>query len=73
MTNKEIMLNILKDKEWHCVICAFGKSSSHVASTVRELRKDGYEFETDLNNNNRFCQIKFCNKCDKNTIHRKLK
>ncbi|XAK32785.1 hypothetical protein AAID92_08950 [Campylobacter coli] len=73
MTNKEKMLSILKDKEWHCVICAFGDSSSHVASIARELRKDGYKFETDPNNPNRFCQIKFCNKCEKNTIHRKLK
>lgn len=46
---------------------------SHVASIARELRKDGYKFETDPNNPNRFCQIKFCNKCEKNTIHRKLK
>ncbi|MGJ0158364.1 hypothetical protein ACP0SI_04710 [Campylobacter coli] len=66
-------MNILKDKEWHCIICAFGDSSSYVASTARELRKDGYKFETDPNNNKRFCQIKFCDKCDRNTIYRKLK
>ncbi|EAJ1264809.1 hypothetical protein CJ165_04790 [Campylobacter jejuni] len=73
MNNKEKILDIVKDKEWHCSICDFGKLSSQSAAIIRDLRKDGYEFESDSNNPNRFCQIKFCNKCDKNTIHRKLK
>ncbi|HEF7972179.1 TPA: hypothetical protein SBB90_001153, partial [Campylobacter jejuni] len=47
MNNKEKILDIVKDKEWHCSICDFGKLSSQSAAIIRDLRKDGYEFESD--------------------------
>lgn len=74
MTNKEKILNVLQDKRWHCAICDLGGISSQHAAIIRELiKKDGCEFETDPGNPRRSCMTKFCSKCNKSTIHRKLK
>ncbi|WP_149724644.1 hypothetical protein [Campylobacter concisus] len=72
MTKKEQILQILQDKEWHCCSCEFAGISSQIAAQIRDLREDGYCFETDGENSKRYCQAKYCSKCDRTTIHRKL-
>ncbi len=75
MSKKDNFLNILKDNEWHCAICDLGNSSQH-AAIIRDLAKDGCEFD---NNSEEATQTysygvkKWCNKCQKQTTHRRLK
>lgn len=69
MTNKESMLNILKDGQWHC--SHEFSFSSQPAAIVRDLRNDGYEFEKGSDGD--FCEYKYCERCGKKKIHRKLK
>lgn len=64
MTIKEKVLNVLRDKEWHCAVCDLGGISSQHAATIRDLKRDGHKFETGTI---------FCSKCNRPTTHRKLK
>ena len=77
MTNKEKVLNVLEDGEWHCAICAFGDFHSQHAATIRDLAEDdGYNFDNQADDAIRTYKYgirKFCEKCNKNTTHRKLK
>lgn len=69
MTNKNLMLNILEDGEWHC-FHEFS-FSSQPAAIVRDLIAEGYEFES--NDNGKNYKHMYCPVCKKETIHRKLK
>ncbi|MFC2571646.1 MAG: hypothetical protein ACFNUU_04500 [Campylobacter sp.] len=68
MTKKEQILQILQDKEWHCCGCEFAGISSQIPAQIRDLREDVYCFETDGENS----KLKYCSKCYKTTICRKL-
>ena len=73
MTKAEQMLKILGDNKWHCAVCDLDFSSQH-AAIIRDLAKEGYEFDNTLKNATR--KYKYgvkvlCEKCQKETTHRR--
>lgn len=77
MTQKEQVLEIMRDYQWHCCIHEFNGISSQIASVFKNLEKDGYIFEEDPNIRTNQYNIfhswkKYCEICEKETEHRKL-
>ncbi|KAA8710322.1 hypothetical protein F4V45_03150 [Helicobacter canis] len=71
----ETFLEILQDNEWHCAICDLHASSQH-AAIIRDLVKEGHEFDNESANAIRKYKYgvrMYCKKCQKETTHRKLK
>lgn len=69
MSPKKEVLELFKDYEWHCCSCA-KVSTSQIAAHVRNLIKEGCEFEQP--SPNRFCKYAYCENCKRATIHRRL-
>lgn len=75
MSQKDQFLEILKDNEWHCAVCDLNISSQH-AAVIRDLVGKGYKFDNtadDATKKYDYGIKKWCEKCQKETTHRRLK
>jgi hypothetical protein len=60
----------MKDLKWHCAICEL---KSGQAKTWQIWRQKGIQLDTDEGKKDKFNKRIFCPKCNRITIHRKLK
>lgn len=77
MTQKEQVLKIMRDYEWHCCVHEFNGISSQIASVFKSLENDGCVFAEDPTGRKNQYNIfhswkKYCKTCGKETEHRKL-
>jgi len=59
---------ILSDKEWHCTKCEL---ISAQAKTYQKMRIDGANFYQNPETNF-YSEMRYCNKCETKTSHRKF-
>lgn len=69
-TKKGRTFDVLTDLEWHCSECEL--SGSQPAAYIRDFRDEGFEFASNTSGKGDY-DTRFCESCDEETTHRKLK